>query len=144
MHILVPLLLTKGNLERERLRLAFVVYGAMNRKDWRTVSVHDVGFEEGEFENHLVPLLRKDSMTTVRQAGVWGRRVTEECREALQIVLPFTDAELEFLDRVLGYGEIRPSLLTADEALAERIRCHPLLEWKALNVRQHKRGGDQV
>jgi len=31
------LLLTKGNLDYKRLRLAFVLYGAMNRKDWRTV-----------------------------------------------------------------------------------------------------------
>lgn len=33
------LLLTQGKVERERLRLAFVVYGAMNRRDWRGVSV---------------------------------------------------------------------------------------------------------
>ncbi len=31
-------------LDRERLRLAFVVYGAMSRKDWRTVTPGDVGF----------------------------------------------------------------------------------------------------
>lgn len=32
----------------------------------------------------------------------------------------------------------RPEVLAADEAWAEGIKRHPLLEWKALNVRQHK------
>jgi hypothetical protein len=33
-----------GGLDRESLRLAFVVYGAMSRKDWRTVAPNDVDF----------------------------------------------------------------------------------------------------
>lgn len=47
--------------------------------------------------------------------------------------------EMEFLNRVLDKGEITPGLLTADEDLQDRIRRHPLLEWKALNVRACKR-----
>lgn len=35
-------------------------------------------------------------------------------------------------------GDIVPSLLTANEAWVERIKQHPLLEWKAQNVWQHK------
>lgn len=50
---------------------------------------------------------------------------------------PFTEAEREFLDRVLDQGEIRAELLTADEALAGRIAQHPSLAWKAQNVRKH-------
>ena len=33
-----------NDLQRDRLRLAFVVYGGINRKDWRTVS-SDEGFD---------------------------------------------------------------------------------------------------
>ena len=36
-------LLTQASLDRERLRLAFVVYGAMNRRDWRTNCCHYCG-----------------------------------------------------------------------------------------------------
>jgi predicted nucleotidyltransferase component of viral defense system len=36
-------LLARNILDRERLRLAFVVYSAMNRKAWRNVSEKDVG-----------------------------------------------------------------------------------------------------
>ena len=62
----------------------------------------------------------------------------EETRNALDSLLPFTESEKEFLDRLLDYGEIVPSLLTDDEGLAARIRHHPGLEWKALNVRESK------
>ncbi len=65
-------------------------------------------------------------------------RIVEECQEKLACVLPFTDAEMEFLDRLLDYGEIELSLLTEDEALVERIRQHPMLYWKALNVRKYR------
>lgn len=35
-------LFTKCQFDPNRLRLAFVIYGAINRKDWRTVSIADV------------------------------------------------------------------------------------------------------
>jgi len=38
-------ILRMGNLDFHRLRTGFVVYGAMNRKDWRTVSTDDVDLE---------------------------------------------------------------------------------------------------
>jgi predicted nucleotidyltransferase component of viral defense system len=48
-------LLNHNDLEQKRLRLAFVVYGAMNRKDWRTVSLQDVDFAADELSHHLLP-----------------------------------------------------------------------------------------
>ena len=41
-------LLLRGGIDPRRLRIAFVVYGAMNRKDWRTVLVDDIAFEPSE------------------------------------------------------------------------------------------------
>ncbi|HUT03447.1 MAG TPA: nucleotidyl transferase AbiEii/AbiGii toxin family protein [bacterium] len=140
----VHILLTKGELERERLRLAFVVYGAMSRKDWRTVAVEDVRFDQSDVVNQLIPLLRADAMRKTSRDEAWGRRLVDDCREALSVVLPFTEAEMEFLDRLLEHGEIKPSLITSDGALAERIAQHPLLEWKALNVQRHKAGSVKV
>ena len=35
------LILTTGALSLDKIRIAFVVYGAMNRKDWRLVSIKD-------------------------------------------------------------------------------------------------------
>jgi hypothetical protein len=62
----------------------------------------------------------------------------KECREGLSAVLPFSEAEREFLDLLLDRGKIDPTLLTSDTALQKRIRGQPLLEWKAIHVRRHK------
>ena len=58
--------------------------------------------------------------------------------DALESLPPLTESEKEFLDRLLDYGEIEPVLLTEDTGLAARIRHHPGLEWKAINVREFK------
>ena len=53
------------------------------------------------------------------------------------MVLPLTDQESEFLERLNARGEIVPNLLTDDERLQNIIRSHPGVLWKAVNVRQH-------
>ena len=54
------------------------------------------------------------------------------------MLLPFTSREAGFLDRFLEEGVIDASFLTDDSELQERIERHPLLAWKAQNVREHK------
>ena len=125
-------------LQRERLRIAFVAYGGMNRRDWRTVSVDDVDFDSAELARQLGPTLRARPPQDREALTEYGARLVEECRRALSIVLPFTDAERAFLDLLLDRGEIDASLLTSDTTLQQRIQAQPLLEWKALNVRRHK------
>jgi len=53
-------------------------------------------------------------------------------------VLPLIPEEAEFLDRLMERGEIAPALLTGDADLRERIRSHPGLRWKPVNVRKHR------
>ncbi len=131
-------ILHMDGLDLERLRVAFVVYGAMNRKDWRTVSVEDVDFDTAELARQLVPTLRLGTIQGAEGAGSYGKTLMEECRQALSAVLPFNDTERDFLDLLLDKGEIDSTILTADSALQKRIQQQPLLGWKALNVRQHK------
>ena len=131
-------LLIRGGLDAQRLRVAFVVYGAMNRKDWRTVSVDDVAFDPRELGNQLVPTLRAEILGDATDAIAWARSLNDECRDALGVVLPLTETEQEFLDRLLDHGEVVPALLTNDPELSERIAAQPTLAWKALNVVKHK------
>ncbi len=133
----VHALLTGSGLDPRRLRLAFVIYGAINRKDWRSVQVSDVDFTGSELKKELIPLLRR-SAQELDSITRWAERLVEETRNVLESLLPFTESETEFLDRLLDYGEIKPALLTEDEGLVERINRHPGLQWKALNVRQFK------
>ena len=44
-------------LDMSRLRVAFVVYGAMNRRDWRTAATDDVAFDPRELSSQLLPSL---------------------------------------------------------------------------------------
>ncbi|MBF8279486.1 MAG: hypothetical protein HW385_918 [candidate division NC10 bacterium] len=131
-------LLSRGGFNRDRLRLAFVIYGAINRKDWRTVSTADADFEASELRNLLISLLRQDVQGRIETSPNWVECLVEECRARLEIVLPLEDHELEFLNRLLDHGEIEPSVLTKDSEMIERIRSHPGLKWKALNVKQFK------
>jgi len=125
-------------LERKRLRLAFVVYGGMNRKDWRTVSIEDVEFDTTELSRHLIPTLDMRSTKKQGSPAAYGERLLKECRTGLESVLPFSESEREFLDLLLERGKIDSSLLTSDRAMQERIQSQPLLQWKALNVRRYK------
>lgn len=131
-------LLTHGDLDRTKLRLGFVLYGAMNRKDWRTVAIDDVGYDHRELENELIPVFRAESFAK-RKAGDWAESMIAECRDRLGAVLPMAANEIAFLDRILDQGEVEPELLTTDDEMAERIRIHPLLQWKAVNVRKHRK-----
>ncbi|MCG5531468.1 nucleotidyl transferase AbiEii/AbiGii toxin family protein, partial [Halorhodospira halochloris] len=133
-------LLTNHNLEAGLLRTAFVLYGAMNRRDWRQVTVDDVRFDARELRNQLIPVLSGDTLARMSGTQVWSQKLVDECKDALLMVLPFTDAENEFLDRLLGHGEIRADVLGLDPRLTAIVQSHPALLWKARNVRGNLTG----
>jgi len=110
-------LLQMDNLDFPRLRIGFVVYGAMNR---------------------MVPTLRVTKANVQAESAEYGALLVRECREGLAALLPFTDPERTFLDLLLDWGVIDSTLLTADASLQSRIQHQPLLKWKALNVKKHK------
>lgn len=126
------------DLDQDRLRIAFVVYGAMNRKDWRTVSTEDVNLDGAELARQLIPTLRVKASKEQKSVEKYGTRLVEECRQALSVVLPFSEKEKAFLDLLLDHGKVDSTMLTDDSDLQQRIQRQPLLEWKAVNVRKHK------
>lgn len=132
-------LLGLDKLDRHKVRLGFVVYGACSRKDWRTISPADVRCDQREVQQQLIPVLCANSVPASEEMGDWINRLVSECRDRLSVVLPLERYEREFLDRVLDGGEIVPELLTGDHELAARISQHPQLLWKVKNVRQHRR-----
>jgi predicted nucleotidyltransferase component of viral defense system len=131
-------LLGRDDLDRDKLRLGFVVYGACSRRDWRTLSAEDIGYDHKELQQQLVPVLSRDIVPAGEDAHKWIEQLVHECRERVGLVLPFEDREREFLLRVNEQGEIAPELLTGDDELAARIRQHPQLLWKVKHVREHR------
>jgi len=125
-------------LDPELLRIGFVAYGGMNRKDWRTVSIDDIDFEENDLAARLVPTLRGSAIPNDISPEDYGRDLVDGCRRDLSNVLPLNVSELEFLNVLLEEGRTDARLLTDDVELIRRIETHPLLAWKALNVRRHK------
>lgn len=131
-------LLTHGGLDEKRLRAGFVVYGAMNRKDWRTISLDDVGFDGRELQNQLLPVLRQSEAPTGRDIDAWTCTLVDECREGLGAIWPISEPHREFIDRLLEYGEVRPELVASEPEQIDRIASHPGLLWKAKNVKAYR------
>ena len=110
----------------------------MNRKDRRTVSADDVDFDAIELARQLIPTLRVHWPELQVESTEYGARLEKECRKGLSAILPFSDAEREFLNLLLDHGEIDSTILTSDTTLQARIQNQPLLKWKAINVRRYR------
>lgn len=132
-------LLTQTNLDQEKLRLGFVLYGGMNRKDWRTVELDDIAYEGNDLRDQLLPVVHQNTLPDGRP-DQWAQQLIQDCRKAMAVVLPLSGHERQFLDDLLDRGEIRPELLTDDPAMRHRITRHPAILWKAQNVREHHGG----
>ena len=130
-------LLTCSELNKSCLRTAFVVYGAFNRKDWRTINLKDIDFDPKDIQRSLSPVLQKQSLPEDTTILNFAKQMIEECRKKISIVFPFTDQEMIFLEQVLTKGIIEPSLITDNTNLQEKIMRHPLLQWKIQNVHSY-------
>lgn len=133
-------LLTQTGIDWQKLRLAFLLYGAMSSKDWRIVTLDEISFDEVELKRRLFPVLREREIGRSEGCGAWANTMVKECRKALEKLLPFADNELEFLNRLSEEGEITAALLTDDLAMQSTIQAHPLLEWKAKLAKKIQRG----
>ena len=131
-------LLASQVFDPHKLRVAFVVYGGINRVDWRTVSVESVTASVADVKRQLLPMLRHDLRPAPSEVDVWTHQLVQDTRALLGALLPLSETEVAFLERLNGHGQIDPSLLTADVDLRARIVASPGLRWKALNVRKHR------
>lgn len=132
-------LFTQTDLDQARLRLAFIVYGGMNRNDWRTVQVDDIAYEPDELRDQLLPVVRQAALPN-NDPTLWAQTLMDGCREGVSLVLPLREKERQFLDDLLDRGEIHPELLTDDPSMVDRIARHPAVQWKAINARKHHGG----
>lgn len=130
-------ILSKDNLDIEKLRIAFLVYGGISRRDWRTISIKDIQFDWLEFQNMLLPVLHKNVLQ-VNKSKEWVEKILAECIESLNLLLPFNSNEMKFLDQLIEHAEIQSSLLTDDKRLVERIEVQPALQWKVRNIKKIK------
>jgi predicted nucleotidyltransferase component of viral defense system len=136
-------LLRRTDLDRTKLRLAFVVYGGLNRKDWRTLQIEDIDGDAHEVKRELVPMLRANIQPGDAEIIAWTETLVRETRELMSAVLPLAENEREFLERLNGAGDIVPALLTEDPTLRASIQSHPGLLWKAKHMKERSAGGGE-
>src|SRR5690606_34358742 len=74
-------LLRCGEFDRGKLRLAFVVYGGLNRKDWRTVRLDDIAAEPAELNRELIPMLRAEVRPPRSEVLPWAETLVAETRK---------------------------------------------------------------
>lgn len=130
-------LFRKCQLDPARLRLTFAIYIAMSKNDWRNITVDNINFDVEDIRNKLIPVLQKTHFTAASQTAVkkWAEQLVEECREALKAILPFNEAEQEFLIKLNEEGILTPQLICTEDAIIERIILHPLLQWKITKIK---------
>ena len=97
----------------------------------------DVNFDTSELESQLIPVLT-EALAEDLNRQEWTATLVEECRQALNALLPLNGNEIEFLTKINDQGEIEPSLLTTDQGQQEIISRQPQLNWKAQNVRNYR------
>ncbi|MDP2182056.1 MAG: nucleotidyl transferase AbiEii/AbiGii toxin family protein [Actinomycetota bacterium] len=136
-------ILESAQLDLERLRLGFVVYGAASRRDWCEIRVEDIATDPTEVARQVLPMLRGDARPAAGELDDWLSGLLARARVALESVLPLADHEAEFIRLVNEEGVLRAGLLTGDPGMQRIIEGHPALLWKAQNVRQY-RAGDGV
>lgn len=123
-------LLTKMQFNSEQLRLAFIFYlGMSSIKDFQKISPEFLLFDESDFRQQLLPVLRNAKKQTDHHS--WKVAKLQECRQALEELLPFDDHEKEFLKNLSEKGKIQATLLTNDPLMQVKIENLPLLLWRA-------------
>jgi hypothetical protein len=125
--------------DRPGFRLAFLVYAAGSRQDIRVLRPGDVAVTPAEIQNQLLPLLRVEGRPFDGDSRQLAERLNEVCTAAGDRLLAWSGREREFIDRLSDSGEIVSELITDDPAIQALVREQPLLQWKALNVREFRR-----
>lgn len=122
-------LLTKIPFDSKLLRLAFTLYVAMSSiSNPEEISLDLIQFDENDFRHQLLPVLRKIKHEQYQESS--EELKLRECKEALMLLLPFTENERNFLKSLIEKGEIHAPLLTEEPTMQSKIEQLPLLHWK--------------
>jgi hypothetical protein len=124
--------------KRPELRLAFVLQIGGSRHDPRRIDPRRAEVSPKEVRDRLLPLLRVEGRPFGGDVEALTAHVNAACLTAAETLLAWNPREREFLDRLIDRGEIAADVLVDEVGRQALIRGQPLLQWKALNVRNFK------
>jgi hypothetical protein len=110
-------------------------------RDIRRLRRTDVAVTPAEVRDQLLPLLRVEGRPFGGDHVRLAEYLTKICTSAGERLLAWTAREREFIDRLSDGGEIVAELITDVSATQALVRKHPLLQWKALNIREFRSRG---
>ncbi|MGC1304708.1 MAG: nucleotidyl transferase AbiEii/AbiGii toxin family protein [Caulobacteraceae bacterium] len=134
-------ILEASGLDWALVRLAFLAWGAANRRDFRQASLDDIGGDPRELRQKLAICQPQNHFDQAGGVEAWIAESVALCRAGLAPLFERTAGEAAFLDQLLDDGVIDVSGLDAPEAVRARIARMPMLAWKAQNVRAHRAKG---
>lgn len=113
------------------MRLAYVIYGAKQPKDWRKVTIDSISVDAEELAERLLPVLNTSISKKIKSPASYAKQLVDTCRSFVAPFFPLKDNEAEFIRLLREEGKIESSLLTDDENLAASIKQDPPLLWRA-------------
>jgi len=127
-------------LESTEFRLAFVCSVAGGRHDPRDLLPSDPVPAALAVKEQLIPLLQQRGRGSVTDPEELRVRIGRRLDGVAERLLDWSAAERRFLDTLHEEGTVNAEVLHADPEMQERIRSQPMLQWKAQNVRNFRRG----
>lgn len=132
-------ILSIDGLDWTSIKAAVLAIGASGRRDWRTVSLDSLKGDSRELRQKLSICLPRSHFIGKNDIDAWIAETIALCRERLAFLFDLTKDEQAFLDGVLDHGEINADLLNAEPGVRARVAAMPMLAWKCLHVRNHRR-----
>ena len=126
----LPQVENRHPLDPDRLRVAFVTAAAGRKVDYRDATPAPPPAPPTQISRELLPMLRSDERPAPAALGTYAADLHNMQYRALSRVLPFTDAEMAFLNKIAEDTTVVAELLTADPTLQRRIELQPTLAWK--------------
>ncbi|MBB70825.1 MAG: hypothetical protein CMF50_00300 [Legionellales bacterium] len=126
-------------LDKNKLRVLFVLYAAMStKKDLENATIDDVTVNHDDLKNKLVPVMRNDFAAGFPSIESWTSTIIDNVRRGFEDLLPFSSAEKAFIQSVKSGTGINPELFITGTDLVDvdAIKKHPALLWSGMRTRK--------
>lgn len=132
-------ILSIQGLDWRLIKAAVLAIGASGRRDWRTMSIDVIEGDPRELRRSLAICLPRAYFADKGSIETWIKETGALCQQRYAFLFDLTANERKFLDGILDRGEVNPDLLDVDPAVRTRIGSMPMLAWKCLHVRDHRK-----
>jgi len=123
-------LLTKCDIDAKKLRTTFVIYLAMTEIKLSNLNPQYIEYNILDIRNRLFPVLRQMQLPRGQiDLEKWAAKTLSELHDALSMLIPLNEGEIEFISLIRESGEIRSQLLTTNKRLIQAIQTHPAIVW---------------